>query len=362
MSLLKFFSLKVCCGLLFVSIQMSAEAAIINDLYDAKVAVEDQSDSSQSKAIKQAFKQVLVKVNGSKSILTHGQIIKQIPKASTLIRSYTYEKVQNQLYLVVNFDQDKIENAIRSAGFAVWDKRRPDTILWLAIETPNKDKQLVNQETSPQLIERLQQQSKTRGIEVLVPLWDLSDIQMVNVYDIWGGFFQRIASASERYEVNTSLSARIYLQSNNDDADNRSPLWQVDWTFNDNGTVKTGQLNVVETGLAMDAIVDVVANQLSEKYAINQLSRQLNPTKQQIVITNLDSISHYAAILKFLNGLSVVAEAKLIIQEGTKATFELELLGNEEDLLNTFNLDNRIKPVLDEMGKSKGTMEFVWTN
>lgn len=352
-------SLLICLGLLAIR----AHAAIISDLYDAKVPVENQSSSNQSKAIKQALKQVFVKVNGSPQILSHSQIVKQLAKASSLVRSYTYEKLDNQLYLIVNFDQDKIESAIRNAGFAVWDKRRPDTIVWLAIEDNQQQKVLISQENTPEYLQQIKQQTLARGIEVLLPLWDLTDLQKVDVYDIWGGFFQPIVEASERYDVTTTLSARIFLQDTSDlQSENKAPMWQIDWTLVDNSKVNAGQVLVTDPLLAMDAIVDVIATQLSEKYAISQLNRQLNPAKQQIVITNLDSISRYAMILKFLNSLSVVSNATLVSQQGTKATFELDLLGNEEDLLNTFSLDNKIKPVVDEMGRAVGNMEFVWVN
>ena len=338
----------------------AAHAAIIEDLYDAKVAVADQSEASQNAAIKQALKQVFIKVSGSEELLKQAQIVKNLAKASTLIRLYTYEKVQNQLYLVVNFDSEKVQNAIRTAGFPVWDKRRPDTILWLAIEPTRQDKQLLNNETQPDLVKRLKEQAQKRGIKVVLPVWDLNDMQMVGVYDIWGGFIQKISVASERYDFNSMLSARIY-QASTDDV-NAAQQWLSDWTLMDNGQVNSGQIQMSESEQIIDGLIDALASQLAQKYAINQQNRPQNALKTQITITNINSISRYAEVLKFLNGLSVVSNAILLEQQGSRATFELDLLGNNEDLLNTFRLDNKIQTVINNKDQVANEMEFLWTN
>lgn len=341
----------------------SASAAIIEDLYDAKVAVSDQAEATQNKAIKQALKQVFVKVSGSDVLLNDANIIKQLNKASTLIRSYTYEKNKNQLYLVVNFDQEKIQNVIRTAGFAVWDKRRPDTLLWLAIENKQQEKQIIGQENQSDFVKRLFEQAQVRGVRVVVPLWDLNDLQNLNIYDIWGGFSQPIMLATERYDLNTYLSARIYLEPLDTlQAQNKEQLWLVDWLMFDNGQMNSGQISVQQSDLIANEIVDVVAKQLSEKYAISQQNRLLNAVKTQITLNNVNSITRYATILKFLNGLSVVANATLVMQQGEKATFDLELLGNTDDLLNTFSLDNKILPVTADSGQQPTVLEFMWNN
>lgn len=334
-------------------------AAIIDDLYDAKVAVVDQSEASQNAAIKQALKQVFIKVSGSQELLKQAHISKSLAKASTLIRLYTYERIQNQLYLVVNFDEDKVQTAIRTAGFPVWDKRRPDTILWLAIEPARQDKQLLNNETQADLVKRLKEQAQKRGIKIVLPVWDLNDIQMVDVYDIWGGFIQKISIASERYDSNSMLSARIYMAAKKDGSAGQQ--WQSDWTLKDNGQVSSGQLQTSESEQLVDGLIDMLASQLAEKYAISQQNRPLNAVKTQIVITNINSIARYAEVLKFLNGLSVVSNAILLEQQGSRATFELDLLGNNEDLLNTFRLDNRIIAVIDNT-QITNELEFLWAN
>jgi hypothetical protein len=58
--------------------------------------------------------------------------------------------------------------------------------------------------------------------------------------------------------------------------------------------------------------------------------------------------------------MSVVNDATLIKQQGPRATFELELLGDIKDLTNALNLDNKIKPVVDSFGQPISGLEFFW--
>jgi uncharacterized protein len=326
---------------LYFSLVHSASAAVIEDLFDAKIAVADQSDKAQNAAIKQALRQVFVKVSGNDSLLKDEKISKYVAKANSMVRAYSYEKALNQWYLVVNFDGDKVQQALRSADLAIWDKRRPDTILWLAVETNQQDKQIITSEQHPQLLERLKEQAKIRGLKIVLPLWDLNDVQSIGVYDIWGGFIQRIQEASSRYEMNSALSARVYklpLDSNSD----QLQRWQIDWTLLDNGQIYTGQASAADSAAAMDKIIASLAEQLAAKYAINQQNGQFEVQQTHIVLTNVDSILTYSEILRFLNGLSVVSKATLVNQQGQRSTFALELLGSSEDLLNILSLDSKI--------------------
>mgnify|MGYP002811202347 FL=1 len=58
--------------------------------------------------------------------------------------------------------------------------------------------------------------------------------------------------------------------------------------------------------------------------------------------------------------MSVVNHATLIMQQGPRATFELDLLGDVDDLSNALSLDNKIRPVVDDFGQPIAGLEFFW--
>ncbi|WP_158968677.1 DUF2066 domain-containing protein [Paraglaciecola sp. L3A3] len=345
-----------------------ANAAVIHDLFDTKIAVIDQSDNNQTNAFKQGLKQVLIKVRGKTDVLKNPQIRKGIVGAKRLVHSYRYENEQGQLYILISFDRERVENLIRNAGLPIWDKRRPDSIVWLAIQTSDStSRAIVTADSQPRLFAQLEVQAKTRAIQLVYPLWDLDDVQQLTVYDIWGGFSQQIARASERYGVKSIISARIYPAAQVlSETEKQAPLsltsniWYADWTTIESGKLLAGQVqsdSIEQLGIKL---VDILADQLSDKYSIDLNNLHSSKRKVEIVINNINSLQDYVDVSVFLENLSVVNSASLIKQKGARATFELDLLGEFSDLQNAFSLDNKVKPILDEYGQAMYESEFTW--
>ena len=348
----------------------SVEAAVIDDLYDAEIAVDDQSQRTQNNAFSLALKQVFVKVRGNEDLITNQKIKSAIAKATRFVRSYSYDKQGSQLYLAISFDPQRVDNIIRSAGFPVWDKRRPDSIIWLVIKSSeNSLRQIVMPTDFSEVYQKLTKRAAQRGINVMFPVWDLADIQSLGVYDIWGGFSTQITRASERYVVPSVLSARIYLsQSQSSDAaltdakTNAKALskWSADWTMIEGGGFLAGQVQGDNPLMIAERLIDALADQLSLKYAIDLAQIDRADTKVNIVINNIDSLKYYSQALNALENMSVVNKATLIKQQGARATFELNLLGDVDDLSNALGLDSKIRPVVDDFGQPIVGLEFFW--
>jgi hypothetical protein len=367
---IKLYSVKfVTILILFISFHFTVGAVVIDGLFDAKVAVKDQSNRSQNNAFIKGIKQVLIKVNGSQALLKDSEIRKGISRVTRYVRSYSYAMEDNQQYITINFDQERIENLIRTSGFPIWGKTRPDTLIWLSMQSSNNSKRnLLTNDNYPSFYGAMTNQSDVRGIQLVYPLWDLDDVQNLTVYDIWGGFAQRVAQASQRYGVQSVLSARVYpyQQDVNNEASTEHPInykpgqWLADWTSIEDGQFLSGQL-VANTLLEIGPkLIDALADQLSSKYAIDIDKLDLDQGKTEIVINNIKSIESYVNILTFLESLSVVNSATLIRQQGSQGTFELSLFGENEDLYNAFKLGSKIKPITDEFGQSLNNLEFLW--
>ncbi|MEP1445785.1 MAG: DUF2066 domain-containing protein [Paraglaciecola sp.] len=344
----------------------SAKAAVIDDLYDAKIAVDNQSQLTQSKAFRLALEQVLLKVRGNSDLLSNAKIRNSLSKATRFVRSYSYEKSGSQLFLVISFDPQRVANVIRSSGFPVWDKRRPDTLVWLAIQSPDgSDRHIANSTHYPEFYQQLSTRAAQRGITLVYPLWDLDDIQTLSVYDIWGGFSSQIAKASERYVVPSVLSARIHgaiSESPEDRVNTTKPSvqWTADWTMIEGGGLLSGKVQQQSQIDIATALIDALADQLSSKYAVDLAQIDRSEAKVQIVVNNIDSLSYYKLALNSLENMSVVNEVTLIKQQGSRATFELDLLGDVGDLTNALSLDSKIRPVVDDFGQPIRGLEFFW--
>jgi hypothetical protein len=348
----------------------NVKAAVIDDLYDAKIAVDDQSDRTQNNAFSLALKQVLIKVRGNNDLLTNQKIKSAMTKATRFVRSYSYDKQESQLYLVISFDPQRVENVIRDAGFPVWDKRRPDSLIWLAIKpSADSDIKIARPIEYADIYQQLSLRAAQRGISLMFPLWDLGDIQSVGIYDIWGGFSSQISQASERYAVPSVLSARIYLTDNQSSDVTQNTVmanekyefqWSADWTMIEGGGLLAGQVQGYTPLIIAEGLIDALADQLSLKYAIDLAQIDRADTKVQIVVNNIDSLTYYSQALSSLENMSIVNDATLIKQQGSRATFELDLLGDVDDLTNALSLDSKIRPVVDDFGQPILGLEFFW--
>lgn len=348
----------------------NVNAAVIDDLYDAKIAVYDQSEQTQNNAFSLALKQVFVKVRGNNDLLSNQKIISAVKRPTRFIRSYSYDKQGSQLYLIINFEPQRVVNVIRSSGFPVWDKRRPDSLIWLAIK-PSDDsvRQIATPSEFVEIYQQLRLRAAQRGIRLLFPLWDLSDVQNLGVYDIWGGFSTQISQASERYAVPSILSARIYLSENQSsnapenrltENANLDGKWTSDWTIVEGSSLLAGQVQGDNPLAIAENLIDDLADQLSLKYSIDLAQIDRADTKVKIVVNNIDSLTYFSLALRFLENMSIVDGATLIKQQGSRATFELDLLGDIDDLTNALSLDNKIRPVVDDFGQPIVGLEFFW--
>ena len=352
-------SIGLACLIVF---SWAASGAIINDLYDAKIKVANQTQVIREKAIQQAFRQVLIKVSGQSNLLSNQQVSTKLSEAIRYMRAYSYEMQDEQLLVQVNFDPQRVEKMLRSSGVPVWDKRRPDTLIWLASEEEgNHQRNIVSGFKYQHLLDFTDQSASTRGIKLIHPLWDLDDFEKLSLYDLWGGFSQQIIMASERYDTEVVFSARLYQENDtNLNSTANSNDWNGDWIIIDNGLIDSGQLSAPQQENLVQSLIDLLADKLAEKYALDLTKLDPDAAKSQIKISNVDSLVKYVQVLKFLNSLSVVSNATLVEQKGPEAIFQLSLLGDINDLSNAFALDNRILPVLNDVGQAKEELEFIW--
>lgn len=337
----------------------SAHAGEVDGLYSAKVGVADQSTRTQSEAIRQGLEDVFVKVSGNSTLLSDPQIKLQLKQAKSYLRTYRFEQTPEQLYLAVNFDQDKVDKQLRDSGYRIWDKRRPETILWLAVKEPKGDRELVSESRHSELLVSAQNIAQRRGIEIVQPLLDLDDMQNIDIYDIWGGFVHQLAQASSRYGVDSVLSARIYHVDNVESEQNIDIQWQADWTLLENGKTISGTVAGIDQEQVVIELINSLGDTLASKYAIDFSLLDPNAQRTVITINNLDSLRQYGEILTFFRSLSVVNSANLVSQTGHVAQFELSLLGNVDNLMDAVNLDSRLSPV-NRFEADKQNLEYFW--
>jgi hypothetical protein len=88
------------------------EAVEVTDLYRAVMVVDSQAETQRKAATKQALNEVLLKVGGKQSVLSNNLIRQAINNAERYQTQYHYQRKDNQLSLVVNFNDKKSKSII----------------------------------------------------------------------------------------------------------------------------------------------------------------------------------------------------------------------------------------------------------
>lgn len=372
----------------------SVNADVIQGLYRAKVAVADQSARAQERAIQQAFRDVMVKVSGSRELLSEAVIKSSVKNAGQYLRQYQFDVNDNQLYFVAEFDEPKIDRLLIDAGLPIWGSYRPSVILWVADETPLLEKILYTEYSSNDFKTRILNAAERRGLSVNFPIVDLNDNTNISVYDVWGRFSDNIIAASQRYAPEVVMSIRVYRQRemtkefevqvpdsyltldeleakkqreqaqllNTESLAAEQPGWQADWFiayrhhFIEKSFQAAGKSQLA--ALLIDALADELASTFAVKTAQDIASSPAAETT--ITINNINSITAYVAAQNYFTSLQAVTDIQLRTLNGFKAVFKVSLAGQEQDLINTLRLDDKVQRVTDAFGRPTQELEFVW--
>lgn len=194
----------------FISVATSVNAAQRVVVNEARIQVEDQSQRTQQRALKQALRQVFVKISGSASVLDNAGVKAALVSPNKLLRAYRFAFENGATYYVAEFDEAKLTSLLQREMLPVWGDRRPETIVWIAHQKDDASK-IILDESQPSLLKAsLTQTAKERGVPLSLPLMDLTDSVNITTYDIWGRFVEPLKLASVRYGIDNIIGARVY--------------------------------------------------------------------------------------------------------------------------------------------------------
>ena len=238
----------------------TAWAVEVATLYTAQVALDEEQDDPRSEAYKAALGEVLLRVSGTQLSSDPEMIELLFPSPASYVVQFRPGEDDT---LWVSFDGEAIEQVLRQSGQTVWGSERPLTLIWLAVDWGQGDREIIaagdpdqsrdsgrSIDRDRQLRQRVMDMAERRGLPVLFPLLDTEDQRNVTFSDIWGGFDEQLLVASERYEVDSVLVGRIRPDSN------QRNRWN--YYFADDERVWSGEPEMV-LGLVADKLADEFA-------------------------------------------------------------------------------------------------------
>lgn len=364
--------------LIFSLLSVKLSALEITDLYQASIPVDSQARKIREQAIKLALKDVLLKVGGKKSVLTHDVLKKAQKKPSPYVSQYRYKKVDDQLSLVVSFNEDKVNKLFEQANLALWGSLRPQVLLWL-VDEKGATRNIVSFDADSMIPSVVNEFSEQRGLPLIMPLMDLTDSEQVYVSDFWAYFPEQIQQASQRYFADTVIVMRVSDSSllpddnpliNNNriesgrlaainqqsgDIQTESPCIEecgtqasttplvLDWRVYTQGALYIQTYNGIDKiNLITQALSDIT-ELIYQSYAL------LTSVESDFVIEvkNVSSLTEDAKLFNFLSQLSAVKTVMLTKAQGNIRQFKLDLNGSKTSFLASLKLNNKLTQVLE---------------
>ena len=290
------------------------------DLYTARVAVSDQSTETRNEALHEALAQVLRRVSGSEA----EQLAEEALRPTAFMQRYEYqrdEQAPEGLWLQVAFDEGALVNALRDKGYKVWGRERPTTLVWLAVRDGVQRTVLTREHDGP-VGKSLTMAAQARGLPVMLPRGDQQDHDTVEFIDLWGGFFETVEDASERYAPSAILAGRVDRDSGGD--------YRGRWTL-----IEQGQRRDWEShGGSLQAVMDEGLGGLADLY-IDRFVTGVDGVDRdtaRIAISGVTDLADYARVLDYLEGLSPVDAVYVTRVDGDRLELALVVQGSRERL------------------------------
>lgn len=338
--------------LLWVTGTSLVSAVEMTRLYETTVVIADQSIDARETAHEQALREIFIRASGNVDVVKNPAIKKAVNDASRYVVRYQYLFQNNQQKLLIEFDQQKINQLLRNNELNIWGTRRPQLLMWMAVQE-GQQRLLLGESTTPQRITPFEKRFEQRGLPVVFPLLDLDDISNVNVSDVWGQFDEYIASYSERYPHDEFILARQYMLN--------AETAIVDWVVYEKGNETCTPVDSLLGSECLrtleakpeniqQAFADVVADYYAEQYAVS--AAEFGDQRQVILpVLGVDSVPKMMAAEARLESLSAVFDCQIYQVQGSKVVFKLSLVGEITDVYDALELDSRFKRIFDPLAR-----------
>jgi hypothetical protein len=334
--LIKHFVRGIGFALALLSLAGPARAELVQDLYEAEVAVADQSAAELARAARQGLSDVVVKVSGSTQVLSNPTISKALGDARNRVQQYSYHKgpgVPPQTSVKLSFDGTYVTGLVVGAGAPIWTANRPAVLVWLVVEDA-AGRAFLNAAAAPALMAAVQGEFARRGVPIQLPTYDAADSAALTPEQAWNLDDPALVPASARYQLRDILVGRVSLLEGGGATGEWSFL-QGDNRVRRTSTVASEEL-FVRDGAAL------VAETLAARYAVAASSAG---GKVTLAVSGVTTYADYAAVISWLEGLELVERADVASVRGDTLTLSLNAKAGAAQLASIIELNRRLVPI-----------------
>lgn len=345
--------IRLSAGLVLICLLLClpVRAAVVPDLYTARVPVADRSEQALSSAAQDALAQVLVKVSGSAGVLRQPSVAQAMRGARSRVQTYAYleRPGSENPWARIEFDADYVTRLVRESGAPLWTANRPPVLGWVVLQQDNRQR-FLSEETDAELIEAVKAAFSRRGLVLQLPLHDLKDSAALRPADAWSRDRARVAAASERYAVENIVIGRATAQ--------RDGTLSVDWIYDFADDRLTAGRRTGPADAVFEAGADLVADSMASRYAITPASGELQPVR--MLVSGVFEYADYAAVIRWVRSLEPIAAASVERVQGDRLTLLLSTRASASSLSNIVELNDKLVP--EQSLDSGYALNYRWRN
>lgn len=330
---------------------MPLGAVEVVTLYTAEVPLDREADDPRGEAYAAALRQVLQRVSGSELAGDEELVALLFPEPRSFVTQFRPGAEES---LWVSFDGDAIEQVLRSAGQPIWGADRPLTLVWLAVDWGQGMREIVaaddpdrmeresrSIDRNRMIRERLLEIADRRGLPLVFPLLDTTDLQSVTFADIWGGFDEAVLGASVRYDADSVLIGRIRP------ATSQANRWT--YYFGDRELALSGPPEV-----ALGQVADILASEFAIGGNLPLESVVLN-------VSGIVTIEAYGSVERMLEEIPLVERFAATEVSGDRISYRVEARGGAARLGRALRFKGLVEQDLPDLSEPESALEFYYS-
>lgn len=322
-----------------------AHAVRVPGLYEADVAVPDQSNSARVQGVVTALRSVIIKLTGDRAAPERPDVGLILRGAERYLVQYRYQEIERpapagtaapvrELRLWAQFGQEALERDLRGAGVSIWGAERPSTLAWIVIGDGSAWRWAAGDDSDAALQAAIDARARGRGLGMIFPLHDLDDTARISPAAVAAADAESVAAASARYRADSVLSGVI--------ESTVAGTWQARWTLTLGAAAEqwTGEAALLDE-LLRDGI-DRLGDHLARRYAASGAGAEEGGVALEV--TGVESATGYARVLHYLESLNSVTGVRVTGVEGDRVTFMLSAYGGRDAVHQSIALGRVLEP------------------
>ena len=311
----------------------------MSNLYEVSVPVVSESLAVRHTAFAKALAEVFVRVSGNSAVTQVDAIKQAIKNAPTYVDQYAYAKSkqnnQDSLKLNIRFASSTVKKVLVQSGQSIWGANRPLMLVWLVDKNQQGAQFLGGNGHNNPVLKVFLAQAESRGLPVLLPMMDLTDLQNLSASAVESNNVLAIEDASHRYPSDAILTVSL-------DETNPSSI-TAHWALLFQGKQASWDSSGATVQKAVKQGVNDVADSLAQTFSVS--AQPADAQAIQLQVKNLSTLSSYHQVERYLNSLASVKQVRVSSIIGSSMIFTLALKTSVPALVEQIKLDHRLLPI-----------------